>query len=106
MATTYNGVAVAGLLRYRHRKEETKRIASRQQSLPFAVIGEGEVPQPKLRRQGLHTSDGCGLQHLIPWNKSFDVQSCVYRAGSELGIQSDWEELPNACEDFGTIEAI
>jgi Zn-dependent peptidase ImmA (M78 family) len=105
LATAHSGVALAGLLQFRYRKEELRRIASQHQPFLFVGCDDGAVPKPKLRRQSLHASDQSGSQHIIPWNKSFEEDSCVYRAGAEAGIQLGVERLPNRCGDFGTIEA-
>ncbi|HTU48519.1 MAG TPA: ImmA/IrrE family metallo-endopeptidase [Bryobacteraceae bacterium] len=106
LATTYERIAIAGLLKYRHRKNEVKKIASSQRPLLFAAVNEGTAPRAKLRRQSLHTSDSCGPQHVIQWNKSFSEDSCVYRAATQAGMQSDFERLPNSCEEEGIIEAV
>jgi hypothetical protein len=80
-------------------------MAQRQLLLFDGTSGCG-VPTPKYRRQSFHSSDVCGAQHIIPWNKSFDEGSCVYRAAVTLEIQSGRETLPNRCDDIGIIEAI
>jgi Zn-dependent peptidase ImmA (M78 family) len=53
MATAYPRVAVAGLLRYRHRKEDARRLASIDQHLLFGEDDHRAIPLPKLRRQSL-----------------------------------------------------
>jgi hypothetical protein len=64
------------------------------------------MPTPKYRRQSLHSSDVCGAQHIIPWNKSLEDGSCVYHAATTLEILTGRETLPNRCGDMGMIEAV
>ena len=106
MASTFDGVAVAGLLQYRYRKDEARRMASLQQPFLFGAKSASEVLRPKLRRQSLHTSDNCDSRHQVRWNKSFNEESCVYRAAVEDGVQSGRERLPNESGLFGNIEAV
>jgi Zn-dependent peptidase ImmA (M78 family) len=106
LATAYPGVAVAGLLRYRHRVEDMRRMKSRNQRSLFGHDDWKLTPPPKLRRQSVHISEGAEARHTIRWNKSFDDDSCVYRAATELGVHASWEPLPNECGDCGDIEAI
>lgn len=106
LATAYAGLAVAGLLRFRHRMEDTRRLAFRDQRSLFGEDDLGVVPSPKLRRQSLYLSEDAGPEYTIPWNKSFDEASCVYRAAAELGVHASWERLPNKSEDLGELEAI
>jgi len=106
LATAYPGLAVAGLLRFRHRLEDARRLAFRNQRSLFGEDGQGIVPPPKLRRQSLYLSEDAGPDYTIPWNKSFDELSCVYRAAAKLEVRSNREQLPNKSADFGAIEAI
>jgi hypothetical protein len=106
LATASDQVAVAGSLRFRCRKDETRLLAARRQPFLFDEFSHGEVPMPKYRRQSLHTSDCCGPEHLIPWNKSFDEGSCVYAAAVKSAVQFGRESLPNRCKDFGMLEAV
>lgn len=106
LATAYPGLAIAGLLRFRHRIEDARRLAFRNQGSLFGDDDPGVVRSPKLRRQSLYLSQNAGPDYTIPWNKSFDEASCVYRAAAELGVHADWEQLPNKSEDFGEIEVI
>jgi predicted nucleic acid-binding protein len=41
------------------------------------------VEPPKYRRQSLHCSENCSKDLIIPWNKSFDPGSSIYRAATE-----------------------
>lgn len=107
LATTYNGLAVAGLLQYRYRKAEERRLSAPPQMSLFP--NEGPItkqPEPKYRRQSLHTSSLCTEDHLIPWNKSFDETSCVYLAQEPEDIQIGYESLPNRFGESGNIEAV
>jgi hypothetical protein len=104
LGTTSPCVALAGLLRYRRRKvEERAAIRELQQEL-----FESEVPRmaplPKYRRQSLHVADACTSRHTIPWNKSFDPTSLVYRASAIP--QARMETLPNTASESGRLEAI
>jgi Zn-dependent peptidase ImmA (M78 family) len=104
LATTSRSIALAGLVRFRRRKEEERLVlAARQQEL-FATGAEREVPNPKYRRQSLHVSDACAMRHTIPWNKSFDPSSLVYRAAHVA--QTALEELPNRESALGLLEAV
>ncbi len=110
LATTYEGVCVAGLLQHRYRLSEQRALeASAAQGLLFgadsALASNGWVT-PKYRRQSFHASDGCTNDHAVRWNKSFDPSSCVYRAGQGTEIVRDREMLPNKLKEFGNIEAV
>lgn len=106
LASAYPGTAVAGLLRFRLRLADARRTRSGNQARLFEFAAHVETPQPRLRRQSLHQSDSAGLEYFIPWNKSFDENSCVYAAANQRGIHSGFESLPNECEQEGNIEAI
>jgi Zn-dependent peptidase ImmA (M78 family) len=106
LTTGSSGIAVAGSLQFRYRKDEARRLYSKQQPSLFIGLDEGQLPRAKYRRQSLHTSDACTSQYIIPWNKSFDEGSCVYTAALAPGIQFGGERLPNRCDDAGTIEAV
>jgi Zn-dependent peptidase ImmA (M78 family) len=110
LATTYEGVALAGLLRYRLRVSEEQDLQSRaRQQLLFLraedCAGAGE-PTPKYRRQSLHTSERCRKDHIVRWNKSFNPDSCAYLAGKDLEIHGGLETLPNRADEVGNIEAV
>jgi Zn-dependent peptidase ImmA (M78 family) len=106
LATASDKIAIAGSLQFRYRKDEARQLAAQRQPFLFDGFSHGEVPAPKYRRQSLHVSDGCGPQHIIPWNKSFDEGSCVYEAAVKPGIQFGREQLPNRRADSGMIEAV
>jgi hypothetical protein len=107
LATSYPGLALAGRLKYRRRKnEELKLRDTKQQRLFTSLEGLAEVPEPKYRRQSLHVSEACGSKNLIPWNKSFDESSCAYLARSASEIVRGRETLPNRASDVGTIECV
>lgn len=110
LATSNPDIAIAGLLRYRLRRgEERKLLASRSQlSLFLEISNDGPAiqPTPKYRRQSLHTSVRCSDDHIIRWNKSFPESSCVYVAAQTPGVHRATETLPNDDGSYGTLEAI
>lgn len=108
-ATAYPGLAVAGLLRYRLTVGEERSLAAKSgQSTLFGLErGRENAAQPKYRRQSFFTSDLCDAdEHIVRWNKSFDIDSCVYKAAIEDKICRGIEHLPNEAELAGRIEAI
>jgi len=107
LATTHVGVALAGRLKYRRRKNEELKLSDAKQRQLFSP-GDAPVdlPIPKYRRQSLHTSNVCKPENLIHWNKSFEENSCVYRARATNEIIRAIETLPNRAGDNGTIECI
>jgi hypothetical protein len=110
MATSYHGLAAAGLLRYRFRKgeEQPARPVSSRQRVLFDLPSPkpSERSSPKYRRQSFYTSEACGTEHVVPWNKSFDLLSCTYIAGRCTAIQQALEALPNQASVAGTFEAV
>jgi uncharacterized protein DUF955 len=108
LATAYNGLAVAGLLQHRYRKAEERRLSAPPQ--PSLFPNEGSItkqPEPKYRRQSLHTSLACTADHLVPWNKSFDETSCVcFAQEPDEDIQRGQESLPNKFGEIENIEAV
>lgn len=107
LATTHPRLAVAGRLEYRLRRSETRKMQAPKRTPLFAPSGaSAEAFQPKYRRQSLHSSLACDVNHLIPWNKSFDETSCVYRAGTLEEVVRGFESLPNRSPELGVIEAI
>lgn len=110
LATTHEGICLAGLLQYRYRMSEQRALAaSAAQGLLFgvdsALRNKGSII-PKYRRQSLHASEGCTSDHMVRWNKSFAPTSCVYQAGQCTEITPAWEMLPNEVEEFGNMEAV
>ena len=109
LASSYQGLAAAGLLRYRLNKFEQKasKDAGRQQSLfSESAPRSTEPPLKKYRRQSFHSSEQCGPEHLVPWNKSFDPSSAVYIAGRSTAVQRNIESLPNQINVRGNFEAV
>lgn len=108
LATAHPGVAVAGLLKYRLRKNEERPSAKSMQQALFTAMKSSlhEPPQPKYRRQSFFPSLQCGDEHAIRWNKSFDTDSCVYLAAHSTGIVSATEPLPNRCAQPGLLEVV
>jgi len=110
LATSHPGIAVAGLLRYRHTREEERRLA---QTTTMSLFTEaiGTPPKPaerKYRRQSVHLSPASPEnEYTIRFNKSFDPSSIVYtaREGS-IRIRTGFESLPNASSAKGRIEAM
>ena len=107
--TSYSGLATAGLLRYRFNKadQRTLLISSYQEQL-FAPSSSqiSTSPSRKYRRQSFYSSEQCGPEHNIPWNKSFDPSSCVYIAGRCTAVQRSIEALPNRVHLSGNFEAV
>ena len=108
LATAHAGIAVAGLLRYRLRKGEERALANSSEQLLFQDMKQArdEVPEPKYRRQSFFSSIACSDQHTIRWNKSFDLESCVYLAAKSGHIVKGLEVLPNQSRQDGTLEVI
>jgi Zn-dependent peptidase ImmA (M78 family) len=106
LATSNRGSAIAGLVRYRHRKDELHKMAPTQQRELFTSEIPREIPSPKYRRQSFHCSNSCSARHNIPWNKSFDESSVVYRARDTNQLQRSREALPNQSGAMGGIEAV
>jgi hypothetical protein len=107
LATSFDGAAVAGLLQYRLRKEEERSFAKRDQRFLF----EGDprrlkaAPIQRYRRQSFHSSAKCGPEFMIPWNKSFDSASCVYRIPSQGDFATGSETLPAKSSRRGILES-
>lgn len=109
LATSYEGPAAAGLLRYRLNKSEQKasRVAGRQQPLFHESVPRPiNAPSKKYRRQSFYSSEHCGPEHLVPWNKSFDPSSAVYVAGRSTAMQHNVESLPSQINVRGNLEAV
>jgi hypothetical protein len=111
LATAYPGVAIAGSAFFRHTKGDQAKLdasASSSQSTLFTGLGGSIVPivqPPKYRRQSLHFSETCPKKLIIPWNKSFDASSCIYRA-SNPQLVSSVETHPMDSTALGVMEAI
>jgi hypothetical protein len=109
LATASLGTAISGLLRYRLRRgEERKLLANRCQASLFLDLPNNVTPTdpvPKYRRQSLHMSEACTDHHAIRWNKSFPETSCVYAASQNPGVHRATEILPNDDGSYGTMEA-
>lgn len=108
LATTHPRPAMAGRVVHRYRKSEEKRLQPTSQIRLFSGTRQQRTnsPEPKYRRQSLHTSAACAPDHLIRWNKSFDPTSCVYAAKSVDDIKRARERLPNLSTAVGIIECI
>jgi len=107
LATTHPRLAVAGRLSFRLRASEKRKTEDPKRTPLFASSDTcANTFQPKYRRQSLHLSSACGIKHLIPWNKSFDETSCVYRAGTPNEVVRGFESLPNRSPEMGVIEAV
>ena len=108
LATAYPGVAIAGSAFFRHTKgDQAKLDASANQSILFQS-GDSILPivqPPKYRRQSLHFSEMCPKKLIIPWNKSFDASSCIYRA-SDPQLVSSVETHPMDPTALGVMEAV
>jgi Zn-dependent peptidase ImmA (M78 family) len=107
LATAHPRRASAGLLRYRRRVSEDREIIkiSSQQFLFRTNESVSAPAAKKYRRQSLYLSDQCNDSYNIPWNKSFDPGSVVYRAEKDRVVAAI-EPLPNSSGKSGRIEAI
>jgi len=108
LATAYPGVAIAGTAFFRHTKgDQAKLDASANQSTLFRSRDSilPIVQPPKYRRQSLHFSETCPKKLIIPWNKSFDASSCIYRA-SDPQLVSSVETHPMDPTALGVMEAV
>jgi hypothetical protein len=107
LSSAHPSVAVAGLVRYRLTKNDERRRNNVASQLSFSDFGvRAHAQPPKYRRQSVHLSATCGGEHWLPWNKSFDGDSCIYTAGREPGIHLAFETLPNLCDEVGRLEAV
>ena len=112
LASAYPGRAAAGLLCFRRTKGDQAKLKSMEQ-YPQAVLFDlgastriaSGIAGPKYRRQSFHTSDAFPPSHIIPWNKSFDEDSIVYKVGP-IGILTARESLPNGTDHEGTLEVM
>jgi hypothetical protein len=94
MATSFRGLAAAGLLRYRLKTgEQRARLVSKNQGVLFELPSPKptESVSPRYRRQSFYNSEACGNEHLVPWNKSFDPLSCAYVSGRCTAVQRAFE---------------
>jgi hypothetical protein len=109
MATSFRGLAAAGLLRYRLKTgEQRARLVSKNQGVLFELPSPKptESVSPRYRRQSFYNSEACGNEHLVPWNKSFDPLSCAYVSGRCTAVQRAFEALPNEASMVGKFEAV
>jgi Zn-dependent peptidase ImmA (M78 family) len=108
LATAHPGFAAAGLLKYRLRKDEGRKLRKSDQSRLFENAGDAQVsmPTPKYRRQSFFASSACGEEYVIRWNKSFAADSCIYIAASSNAVCTAVERLPNLIGAHGVLEAI
>lgn len=111
LATAHSGTAIAGTAFFRHTKGDEAKLACPALNNPnslFSAPAGGNQPLvqvPKYRRQSFHASEGCPRGLMIPWNKSFDAASCIYRAEYQH-IASSVEAHPMDPDAFGLMEAI
>jgi hypothetical protein len=108
LATAHPDVAIAGLLRYRRRMDEERKLAGSIQESLFNDLKDAscELPSPKYRRQSFFASASCRDEHTIRWNKSFVPESCVYLAAKSNGVCSAVEALPNMSRQEGLLEVV
>lgn len=113
LASAHPGIAAAGLLKFRLRKEEERRLlrlqstATQEQlfSSPSST-GAADEPIPRYRRQSFHVSDSFPPTHYVHWNKSFDDESIVYRISASAGLSMAREQLPNGRRKTGLLEVL
>lgn len=113
LASAHQGVAAAGLLKFRRRKEEERALQCHEAALkqerlfPTPMSGKlATIPAPRYRRQSFHTSDGFPVKAVVHWNKSFEDGSVVYTAPEKLCLVSSREALPSGDKRLGILEAI
>jgi IrrE N-terminal-like domain len=111
LATAYPRVAAAGMAYYRGTKSDEEKLLAINLDLQSRLFESDirdevlGVAPPKYRRQSLHLSEDFPQRHFIPWNKSFDESSCIYR--TEIGrVVSAIEALPSRNAVKGTLEAM
>lgn len=108
LATAHPGLAVAGLLKFRHTLGEGRQLSAAKQQHLFR---HGEThsetnPEKKYRRQSLFLSDACDDGYIVRWNKSFHPGSCVYTACRDSRVVEGYEILPNQAGMYGRLEAV
>jgi Zn-dependent peptidase ImmA (M78 family) len=107
LATSHPGLSVAARLVYRYRKGEAQRMKAASQLGLFVETGSGKTtPKPKYRRQSIHLSTSCGQSYSVPYNKSFEQNSCVYAAKDAREIVTAFESLPNRSGEVGSIQCV
>jgi hypothetical protein len=109
LATSHPGQAAAGLLRYRFNKVDQRSLLisdCQKQLFEPSSSQTSNLPSRKYRRQSFYSSEQCGAEHIIPWNKSFDPSSGVYIAGRCTAVQRSIEALPNRINMRGNFEAV
>lgn len=112
LATAYPGIAIAGTTMFRHTKGDAARLtiaASEYQKTLFATTAGVILPRvqpPKYRRQSLHTSEKGLRSAMIPWNKSFDLTSCVYDIAAQQQIACAVEPHPMDSTKLGLMEVM
>jgi len=96
MASAADFPAAAGLARFRFRKGEEPREDTRRTLDLFRreKAKQDGTPKPKYRRQSFHYSASFPMEYVIPWNKSFPVTSCIYRAAKTRQIEEGVELIP------------
>lgn len=108
LASAHPGIAAAGLLKFRRRKNEQRafeaqRIANQQELFKTRLLTK-RVAEPRYRRQSFHTSDEFPDDLVVPWNKSFDENSLVYRHPVHDEVLHGTEALPVERNCLGQIE--
>jgi Zn-dependent peptidase ImmA (M78 family) len=111
LATAYPRVAAAGMAYYRGTKGDEEKLRAINLDLQSRLFESDvrdeilSVAPPKYRRQSLHLSDIFPQKLFIPWNKSFDEDSCIYRTQGGR-VVSAVEALPAHSVPKGTLEAM
>ena len=104
LASAFPARAAAGLLRYRLRLEEERRLQKTFQHKLFDSDDAAPIPQARYRRQSFHASAALQVDHLVRWNKSFVDSSIVYALRPEHDILSAHEVLPNGKKTLGLLQ--
>lgn len=112
LATAHPGLAAAGLLKFRLKKEEQRIVDARHsQGDQGHLFGPGRArkvtePRPKYRRQSFFMSESGRDGFVVRWNKSFNEDSVAYAAAQRPGIVVSYEALPNQVRLGGRIEIV
>jgi Zn-dependent peptidase ImmA (M78 family) len=111
LATAHQGIAVAGSARFRRTKGDEEKLNRATVDVQGSLFGSSladeaaTVSPPRYRRQSLHRSEHCPKALIIPWNKSFDPTSCLYRT-ERYEIAHATETLPVGGAPKGKLEAV
>ena len=110
LATAHPGVAAAGLLQFRLRKNEQRTLEAQCQRARQVrlfrdrSLKNSEKIERKYRRQSFYTSDLFPTALTVRWNKSFADTSIVYEAARNQNLLRSQESLPSGSDTRGVLE--